>query len=124
MNYIQLIKEWKKNNPAITEYSENQLLIIIKSITGELPDNKIIITGNTYTRNGWTGFNVYLYDSTNPNWWRCRLIELCPYWNKSRGEYKSNAWGTDRTLEVYLSIGYSLGLNFQEIKQSQKINLF
>lgn len=80
-----------------------------------LEQRKIFVVGVQFTSNGWTGFKVY---------WNKKvaimipvIVEESPYWSATKGFYKCNAWGIDRTLEVILSIGYELGLEFNDIKQ-------
>lgn len=80
---------------------------------------RIIIIGCKYTKNGWIGFKVYWIrnhgkldriDGTN--------IKNVGYWNEKEGYWKCGAIGTDRRLEIILSIGYALGLEFGDIRQN------
>jgi dissimilatory sulfite reductase (desulfoviridin) alpha/beta subunit len=83
-----------------------------------LEEGRIIIVGCKYSaKNGWVGFKVYeIYKNE-----LVPIIEKeASYWNEKNGIYKCGAWGTDRRLEVILSIGYTLGLKFNEIKQNYK----
>lgn len=79
-----------------------------------LKTGRILIIGTKYTTNGWTSFRVFLIKDNN-------LIPIqvkAPYWNEKDWCYKCTAWGTDRRLEIILSIGYELGLKFHEIRQN------
>lgn len=81
-----------------------------------LEQGKIIIIGCKFTANGWTGFKVF---RVNKNQIEPVIIKTA-YWSEKGGYYKCNAWGTDRRLEIILSIGYQLGLKFNEIRQNYK----
>ena len=48
------------------------------------------------------------------------VVTESAYYNDKDTNYKCVAWGTDRRLEIILSIGYALGLEFDEIKQNYK----
>lgn len=81
-----------------------------------LEEKRILIHGCKYTRNGYTEFSVYeikdnkLFDIDVPT---------ASYHAKNCFNlYKCSAWGTSRTLEIILAIGYELGLRFDEIKQN------
>jgi len=87
-----------------------------------LEKGEVVIVGNRYSqKNGWVGFNVYLIQKN-------QMIRIRPddslkalaYWDKKRGSFYCGAWGTDRRLEVILSIGYVLGLKFSEIRQNYR----
>lgn len=79
-----------------------------------LEARKIYIIGTKFTRNGWTEFKVYrlAHNQLEPV-----IVEKSPYWSKTAYAYKCTAWGTSRVLEIILSIGYTLGLEFNEIHQ-------
>lgn len=79
-----------------------------------LENRKIDIVGIKCTRNGWTEFRVY---RQTPHGHEEVRVETSPYWSKTKQAYWCTAWGTSRTLEIILSIGYELGLDFSEIRQ-------
>lgn len=77
-----------------------------------LEERRIFVVGSKYTRNGWTEFRVYeIKDNKIETVW-----VHSPYQNKKTGTYKCTAWGTSRVLEITLSIGYALGLKFDEMR--------
>lgn len=82
-----------------------------------LEDGRILIVGTRFTKNGWVEFKAYeIVDNK-----LCPImIEKSAYWNKNNYNYRCLAWGTDRRLEIILSIGYNLGLTFHEIKQNYR----
>ncbi len=85
-----------------------------------LQDGRVIIVGCKYSqKNGWTGFKVYLVTKKGT---LERIdgsdIKGVGYWNEKGGYFKCGAWGTDRRLEIILSIGYALGLQFKDIRQN------
>jgi len=85
-----------------------------------LDEGRVIITGEMKTRNGWTGFNVYIMrhlDLTTKRWW-FQPVKLGSYWSEARQLHHCTAIGTSRTLEIIFGIGYSLGLKFDEMDQN------
>jgi hypothetical protein len=97
--------------------------VIILEITKDdfkkaLDEKRVIITGALLTRNGWTGYNVYIINQPGGNFPFTMLSGMSPYWSEKKRFYHIVAWGTNRTLEIILSIGENLGLSFGEIKQS------
>ncbi len=87
-----------------------------KEFKKALEKYQIFVVGVQWTKNGWTGFRVY----HNNGGAMLQITEKCQYWNEKKGFYQCRAWGTDRTLEIILSIGYALGLKFDEIRQSHR----
>lgn len=82
-----------------------------------LEAGKIYITGSKYTSNGWTQFKVWRL-------FKNKLIPIwvnCPYANEKNWDYRCVAFGTNRQLEIILSIGYELGLEFNEITQNYRL---
>jgi len=82
-----------------------------------LDEGRVIITGEMKTRNGWTGFNVYILELGSDRPWY-RLLNIGPYWSEARRLHHCTAGGTSRALEIILGIGYRLGLKFDEMPQS------
>lgn len=81
----------------------------------------VFIVGTKYTKNGWTEFKVYELRHKKGIIYHFPInCGKSPYWNEKKFLYKCTAWGTDRRLEIILSIGYSAGLSFAEIKQNYK----
>lgn len=84
-----------------------------------LQERRIMIVGTKMTRNGWTEFDVYeLLKRPNKYGSRMERVEVDCAYSMENGGYKCVAWGTSRTLEIILSIGYKLGLDFNEIRQN------
>lgn len=78
-----------------------------------LEENRVVVSGTKYNKNGWVGFRVFIQENS-------KLTEVdveCSYKSKKRLGYECSAWGTNRILEVILSIGAALGLEFHDIKQ-------
>lgn len=77
-----------------------------------IEQRRIFIVGTKYSRNGWTEFDVYEIRKNN-------LIRItvpnAGYYNKKNYNYKCTAWGTSRALEIFLAIGYELGLSFSDM---------
>ena len=67
------------------------------------------------SRNGITGYNVYVRDAKTGV--MSKITGHSPYWSEKKWCYHCVAWGTSRPLEIILSIGYELGLDFHDIKQ-------
>lgn len=82
-----------------------------------LKEGRIFVSGCSYTKNGWTGFRVWLWDKKNKNLKQV-IVKNSPHWRETKGFYHCTGWGTDRTLRVILSIGYALSLKFDEIEQN------
>lgn len=80
-----------------------------------LRTGKINVVGVSSTRNGWVGFRLFTQDDSTQI-----VVKQSAYWSKSKGFYHCVAWGTDRRLEVVLSVGYTLGLQFNEISQQYR----
>ncbi len=80
-----------------------------------LEERRIVIVGVKYTKAGWTGFRVY---EIHKNTLVPVIEEKASYWKDKKHFYECRAWGTDHRLEVILSIGYTLGLKFNEIRQN------
>ena len=80
-----------------------------------LKAEQYIFTIANITKNGITGWNFYLYSKKGD--YPFQRVAGGAYWNAKKGYYQINAWGTDRRLEILLSVGYSLGLDFHDIKQ-------
>ncbi len=84
-----------------------------------LKERRVFLTSAMQTNNGTTGYNVYIVECGN----RGKNIDtkwLCghsAYWSDSKECYHCTGWGMSRPLEIILSIGYSLGLKFDEIPQ-------
>jgi len=81
-----------------------------------LESNRVFMTSEMQTRNGVTGYNVYIKDAKGPT--MRQLLGHSSYWSDTKRCYHCTAWGTSRPLEIILSIGYELGLKFNQIKQS------
>lgn len=79
-----------------------------------LKAGRVFLTSAKETRNGITGYNLYIIRK-NRVW---QVLGHSVYWSNPKRYYHVVAWGTSRTLEVILSVGYQLGLNFNEIKQN------
>ena len=81
-----------------------------------LKSGRVFMTAAMQGRNGTTGYNVYIKDAKGS-----AMRKLCGhsvYWSNKRRCYHCVAWGTSRPLEIILSIGYGLGLKFNDIKQN------
>lgn len=89
--------------------------ITAKQYKKALEDRKVFIVGTKFTKSGWTQFRVYRIYNNQP---QRIIVKDASYWNEKAHAYKCVAWGTDRRLEVILSIGYSLGLKFSDIRQN------
>lgn len=91
-----------------------------------LEEKRVYLTSELKTAKGVTGYNVYIQDfSTGENGHRGpQIMWLCghsPYWSDSKECYHCTAWGLSRPLEIILSIGYKLGLTFQEMPQTHQM---
>jgi len=75
-------------------------------------ERRIFVAGAKYTKIGWTGFRVYILKD---NTLKEVIVKDSPYWNQKDFMYKCGAIGTNRVLEITLSIGYALGLKFEDI---------
>ena len=74
---------------------------------------RIVFAGRKYTKDGWTHFMPYivpLHGNEDGTELKLVIVEESSYWNKKTHDYQCNAWGSNRVLEVFLSIGYALGL--------------
>lgn len=80
-----------------------------------LKTGKLNVVGVSCTRNGWVGFRLFTADDNTQI-----VIKPATYWSNSKGFYHCVAWGTDRRLEVVLSVGYALGLSFHDISQQYR----
>ncbi len=85
-----------------------------------LEEGRIYIVGTKFTRNGWTHFDVYECKNYGDTVGMERITVPSAYWRESTGDYACSAWGTSRTLEIILAIGYKLGLYFHDIKQNYR----
>lgn len=79
-----------------------------------LKKGNVYLTSEIRTRNGITGYNVYVRRGGR----MLQLLGHSDYWSEAKRCYHCTAWGTSRPLEIILSIGYTLGLKFNEIKQN------
>ena len=79
-----------------------------------LKSGRLNVVGVKQTSNGWTGFRLFAHDGTQI------VMHGSSYWSDTKGYYHCVAWGTDRRLEIVLSVGYALGLKFKEISQSYR----
>jgi hypothetical protein len=94
----------------VSELSKEQL----RKFKRAIKSGKINVVGVKQTSNGWTGFRLFMQDGTQI------CIQDSPYYSKTKGYYHCTAWGTDRRLEVVLSVGYALGLGFHDISQQYR----
>ena len=81
-----------------------------------LKSGRVFMTTAKTTRNGVTGYNLYIKNAKNN-----QMRYICghsPYWSDKKEYYHVTCWGASRPLEIILSIGHSLGLKFSEIKQN------
>jgi len=81
-----------------------------------LEEKRVFTTTKIKTQKGITGYNLYLIKKNLDILWICGYSA---YWSDNRECYHITACGTNRPLEIILSIGYNLGLKFHEIKQTQ-----
>ena len=78
-----------------------------------IDERRIVVTGARHTSaNGWTAFRVY---EVRDNKLYPIVCTESPYWSEKYRYYRCTAWGTNRVLEIFLSIGYVLKLNFHEM---------
>lgn len=89
-------------------------MITAKQYKKALEENRIVVSGVKFTSNGWTGFRVFEIKNNKLN----EIDVNCDYKSKKDRGYSCSAYGTNRILEIILSIGYKLGLEFSEIKQN------
>lgn len=98
---------------------ENKIVGINKEeFIKAMEEKRVFVTGAIYTKNGWTGFRVF-YVAKEPPF--IREITGGSLWRKMRGtwcHYVGALWGSSRVLEVILSVGRDLGLEFKEITQN------
>ncbi len=85
-----------------------------------LKNGNVYMSTEMQTRNGITGFNLYIKrrkrgDRHGGMW---QVLGHSPYWSEGYRCYHCTAWGTSRPLEVLLSVGHSLGLNHGEMPQN------
>lgn len=66
-------------------------------------------------KNGITGFNFYLIFANGKR----KEVIGGYYWSDNKGYYWHTAWGLSRPLDIYINIGYKLGLDFHDIEQSK-----
>ena len=86
-----------------------------------LKDGRVYMTTEMQTsRNGITGYNLYILNPSKDIKGMAKVLGWSNYWSESKQCYHVCAWGTSRPLEVILTIGYKLGLRFEEIKQNWK----
>lgn len=85
-----------------------------------LKNNRVYMSAALQTRNGITGYNLYIKRKTskNVNGGMWSVLGHSPYWSDKKQFYHVTAWGTSRPLEIILSIGYELGLKFGDIRQN------
>lgn len=114
---------------ATKEKKETRTNITAREYKDALKKRRVFIVGSKYTRNGWTEYQVYILKSKNDR----QYGDAGPYLKKVQCEcgyslereyhwvYKCVGWGTSRTLEITLAIGYALGLTFQEIGQNAEM---
>ena len=81
-----------------------------------LEKGNVYMTEAMQTRNGTTGYNVYVMRSGKLH----KVYGIGLYWNNSKGFYHCATFGTSRSLEIILDIGYSLGLEFDENRQNYR----
>ena len=92
-----------------------------------LEEKRVYLTAALKTSKGITGYNVYILeveDFINDIPPKTDILWLCghsPYWSDSKECYHCTAWGLSRPLEIILSIGYKLGLTFQEMPQTHRM---
>lgn len=79
-----------------------------------LENGNVVMTAANHGRNGITQYNLYI---STPDG-LCSVRGHSSYWSKAKQCYWVTCWGTSRPLEIILSVGYSLGLDFHEIKQN------
>jgi hypothetical protein len=82
-----------------------------------LKTGKVYLTLEIQTRNGVTGYNLYILKNGD-------MLKVCghsPYWSDKKRCYHVTCWGTSRPLEVILSVGRSLGLRFHEMSQNYTV---
>lgn len=79
-----------------------------------LKKGNVYLTSALQTRNGITGYNVYVKRDGR----MLQLLGHSDYWSEGKRCYHCTAWGTSRPLEIILSIGHALGLKFHEMKQN------
>lgn len=82
-----------------------------------LEEGRVYMSANNHTRSGITQYNLYIL---NPTPDITGMVQVCGhsnYWSDAKQVYWVCAWGTSRPLEVILSVGYKLGLKFEEIRQ-------
>ena len=85
-----------------------------------LQERRVVIVGTKFTRNGWTQFRVFIIPKGLKDGSEALCDVIVPeasYYNGRTRSYNCSAWGTDRRLEVILSIGYALGLSFSDMSQ-------
>ncbi|MFZ8801810.1 MAG: hypothetical protein ACO2PO_02270 [Candidatus Calescibacterium sp.] len=78
-----------------------------------------IFTIANITSQGITGWNFYLLNKNGT----IKKVTGGRAWNAKKGYYHETAYGTDRKLEILLSIASELGLNFHDVKQEKIIFL-
>jgi len=82
-----------------------------------LKKDKVFLTKEIITSNGITGFNVYIYYKNNFR----RIVGIGNYWSNKKECYHCTVYGSSRSLDIILNIGYSLGLKFHDIRQNYRI---
>ena len=114
---------------CIKENLEEYLNLLFKDIVQDrkfrviykkaLEKGKVYIEGlNPGNRNGITKYNVYILNKDGSKKY---IKGYGGYWSDNLDYYTCCVWGTSRPLEIILSIGYALGLNFSEIQQNYRI---
>lgn len=88
-----------------------------------LIDSKVYIRCQNQGRNGVTKYGLSILRRTRRDngTYDTRLWDVCGhsnYWSEKLGCYRVTCWGTSRPLEIILDVGYSLGLDFHDIKQN------
>ena len=79
-----------------------------------LAKGKVYMSANNHTRNGITEYKLYVKTKDGLT----QVRGHSPYWSKRKQAYWVTCWGTSRPLEIILSVGYELGLEFHDIKQN------
>jgi hypothetical protein len=74
-----------------------------------------LFTISNITKNGVTGWNFYLLNEDGT----IKKVMGGTAWNEKKGYYHETAYGTDRKLEILLSVAYDLGLNFHDVEQNK-----
>ena len=88
-----------------------------------LEKGNVYVVPSKYTRNGWTEYRIYRM-AHNKVIGKTDLLPVIvsdSQYHKEGNIYKCVAWGTNRVLEIILSIGEVLGLSFHEIAQNYQM---